>query len=448
MGRMDGTKVTTRRRGRIFYGWWIAISAAVVHLYAGGSFFYGFTAFFTPIRETFGWSYAATSFAYVLQRLEGGILAPIAGYLVDKVGPRRIMLIGLSIAGLGFILFSRINSLMTFYGAFLVVATGMSLGVFSATTTAVANWFSRLRGRAMAVAYFGVGASGILIPLLVWLINTYGWRTTLVILGVGMWLVTLPMAFVMRHRPEQYGYLPDGETQESLEQRERLRRASAPEIEGQEDTYPPGTDFTGREALRTSGFWLVSLAFVFQHFGTSAVHVHIMPHLESQGFSRAVAGLAVTGMTLTSLLGRVGGGFLCDFFDKRYVVTIAFVLQVIGTLVFAYTDSVPLLILFLATYSPGYGGPIPVRPAIIADYFGRRYFGTVYGFLLGLGMAGGFASPVFAGWVMDVTGSYQYAFLIVAAVTALGIPCILLARPPRRPSANPERPTPLAGRSS
>ena len=124
------------RKRKIFYGWWMVAAAVIMHFFGGGTFYYGFTVFFNPIRNTFGWTAAITSVAFSLQRLESGILGPVAGFLADKVGPRKMMLCGWSIAGLGFLLMSRINSLWAFYGAFMAIAMGFSFGSFVVMNTA------------------------------------------------------------------------------------------------------------------------------------------------------------------------------------------------------------------------------------------------------------------------------------------------------------------------
>ena len=124
--------------------------------FSDGAFFYGFTTFFNPIRQTFGWSAAATSVAFTLQRLEMGALGPLAGFMVDKVGPRKLIFSGWVMLGLGFILMSRINSIWTFYGTFLLIATGVSLGALVPIFTAIATWFDKKRSRAMAIMFIGI----------------------------------------------------------------------------------------------------------------------------------------------------------------------------------------------------------------------------------------------------------------------------------------------------
>jgi hypothetical protein len=195
------------RRSRFFYGWWIAISAAIMHFFGGGTFYYGFTVFFNPIRESFGWNATVTSVAFTLQRLEGGIMGPIAGYMVDRFGPRRLMMAGWVVVGVGFILMSRISSLWGFYGTFVIIATGSSFASGMMSNVAIANWFNKKRSRALTTAFIGPGLCGLLVPVLASLNNRFGWQHTLFLIGIGLWLTVLPLSLVMRHRPVR---LPSG----------------------------------------------------------------------------------------------------------------------------------------------------------------------------------------------------------------------------------------------
>ena len=176
----------------------------------GGVIFFGFTAFFEPIRKEFGWSYTQISLAASLRSLEMGIFAPLVGFLVDRFGSRKLVLFGTIIAGFGLILLSFTQSLAMFYGSFLLLAFGAGGCMNVVTMTAVANWFRKNVGIALVVMASGFGASGIIVLLIVRLIDVYGWRTTLIILGLGMWTLGIPLSFVVRNKPEQYGYLSDG----------------------------------------------------------------------------------------------------------------------------------------------------------------------------------------------------------------------------------------------
>jgi MFS family permease len=405
--------------------------------YGGGAFFYGFTTFFNPIRSEFGWTYAATAFAFSLQRLQGGIAAPAVGYLFDRFGPRYILLIGGVAGGMGLVLMSMIDSLMGFYGSFLVVSIGMS-GLMGVGMPTVANWFIRKRGRALGLMMAGVGFSGTMAPVLVWLIDANGWRFAMWTLAIGFWTITIPVALVIRHRPEMSGLLPDGDLV-AIAQTEsgQLGEGSFPEVS--QSSHHQEVDYTWREALGTRAFWLLSLAFLIQQAATSAVFVHEMPYLESLEISRGLAANVVMFMTLLSMVGRLGFGTLADTYEPRYVLAAAFALQAVGVFIFAYVtaEAAWLLIPFLLIYSPGYGGPIPVRPAIQGRYFGRINFGTILGLMSAATVIGGIVSPPLAGWIFDTFGSYRWAFIIFGGFTLLAIPAILMAKAPTPKTTEP-----------
>ena len=201
-------KATSERK--LFYGWWIVAAGSFSQAYTSGAFWQGFGAFFDPIVEQFGWSRATTSAAVSIQRTESGVVAPFVGFFIDRFGPRKVMLGGIVATGLGFILLSRVDTLWQFYGAFLLLSLGMSFGTFLVVTTTVANWFVAKRTRALAFMSAGSGLGGILVPLIVWLISATDWRTGLVAVGVGFWVMGIPVAMVMRSQPEDFGSLPDG----------------------------------------------------------------------------------------------------------------------------------------------------------------------------------------------------------------------------------------------
>lgn len=421
------------RKKKVFYGWWIVTAAAVLNIFAGGTFVYGFTVFFNPIRNTFGWSAAVTSVAFTLQRFEAGLLEVVAGFLVDKIGPRKLMLCGWSVVGLGYLLMSRIDSLWAFYGSFLLIATGMSFAVFIVVFATIANWFEKKRSRAMTLVVTGFGASGTLVPLVALAIGQFGWRETLTIVGVVLWLICIPLSSLMRHKPGQYGYLPDGDTPAEVSASTNALHPRTSELIAEQDSSSPATSLTPRAALKTRAFWLISWGSFFQFISASAVMVHIVPYLESVQVPTAIAALAVTGVTICSLIGRLGFGFLGDFATKRYLIAIGITLQAIGVFIFSFvsSDRLWLIIPFLLTYAPGFGATIPLRPALQADYFGLKHYGTIMGLMMLVSMAGGLASPIIAGWVFDTLGSYRLAWQLFALITIPAIILMLLAKPPK-----------------
>jgi MFS family permease len=162
-----------------------------------------------------------------------------------------------------------------------------------------------------------------------------------------------------------------------------------------------------------------------------------VPYLESVSFPSTTAATVVTGITLMSLIGRIGFGVLGDFFPKRYLIAAAIVMQVVGVYIFSFIEFERswLVILFLLVFAPGYGGPMPLRPGLQADYFGTRSYGTIMGLMSVVSMPAGLVSPVFAGWVFDVTGSYRLAWQIISLMTLPAVILMLLATPPKQKKA-------------
>lgn len=431
MQEPDNSPGSLMPRRKIFYGWWIVAASVILNFLVGGTFVYGFTVFFNPIRNTFGWGAAVTSVAFTLQRLESGFLEAAAGFLVDRVGPRKLMLCGWSAVGLGFFLMSRIDSLWGFYGSFLIIAVGMSFAAFIVIFATIANWFEKKRSRAMTVVATGFGASGLLVPLVAYAVGELGWRETLVIVAVAAWVIGIPLALMMRHKPEQYGYLPDGArfVGES-KTRDLMQSESISENAGEDSS--PATSLTLRESVKTRAFWLLAAAFFFQFIAASAVMVHLVPYLESVEVSSTLAATVVTGVTISSLIGRLGFGLLGDFANKRYLITIGIALQTIGVFILSFVtnDRLWLIIPYLLTYAPGFGATVPLRLALLADYFGPRHYGTVMGVMTLISMVGGLASPIIAGWIFDATGSYQLAWQIFALITLPALPLMLLSKAP------------------
>jgi MFS family permease len=233
----------------------------VVVFLTGGTFFYGFGALFNPMVDEFGWSRAATSFAFSLRTEVGGIAAPIVGFLVDRVGSRRLMVFGVVTVALGFVLLSRVQDLWAFYGAVTVIAIGMSAAAGPVGIVAIAHWFRRRRGRALAFMAMGSGASGVMVLLLSWLISAFDWRNALLIIAAAQLAVCLPLALSIRNRPAELGLRPDGDLPEPVE-----GAAATPLLE------PEGQSVA--QALRSSAFWRLAVAVALGNLGAVAIIVH------------------------------------------------------------------------------------------------------------------------------------------------------------------------------
>jgi len=418
--------IISKNHPRVFYGWWVVGSCFLVALYVGGVIFYGFTAILEPIANEFGWSYAQISLAASLRGLEIGLLSPLLGILVDRWGPRKLIFSGAIIIGLGLMLLSRTTSLGMFYGAFILVGIGLSTCSGTVLVTAVANWFQRKMSIATGIMMCGFGFSGLLVPVVVRLIDIFDWRTAMVILGLGMLVVVLPLSLLVRHKPEQYGYLPDGEVSSSEIPDEGLTSAQAAE-----------EDFGAKQALKSSTFWHIALALMCLAIIVSAVITHVMPYLSSIGIARATSSLMAGAIPLFSISGRLGFGWLGDKLDKRRVTAVGFAAMSLGLLFFGYASTVGawLLLPFLILFGIGYGGSITMRATLLREYFGRSKFGTILGFAMGVMMLGGIIGAPLAGWVFDNWGSYQGIWLVLAGMAVIGLVLITtISRPGSSPT--------------
>jgi len=398
------------KRPRIFYGWYIVGASLFILLYTGGIAHFGFTAVFEPIADEFPWSYAQIALASSLRGLEMGLLAPVVGFMVDRWGPRKMVFTGSIFVCLGFLVLSRVQSLAMFYAAFALIAIGMSLCGGTVLMTAIANWFQKKAGIAMGIVASGFGLGGLMIPVVTLLIDKLEWRTAMVVVGFGVLVIVMPLSFIVRHKPEQYGYQPDGET----------IVMDTPEIQNQ--TAVAGYDITARQALKNRAFWHLAVASLCHAFVLGAVVTHMMPYLSSLGVTRTTASVVALVLPVTSIIGRLNGGWLGDRYGRKQVFTASFVLMTVGVLLFGFVtlDKMWLLVPFIIALSLGWGSSVTTRITLLREYFGRGSFGTILGFTSGVMMVGNITGAPLAGWVYDVWGSYQGAWLGYGALTLVG----------------------------
>ncbi len=391
----------------IYYGWWIVLASFITAFYVAGTIFYGFTAFIEPLANEFGWSYTQISLAASLRGLEMGLLAPFVGILVDRFGSRKLLLSGSLVLGFGIILLGFTKSLAMFYGAFILIAFGAGGCTSVVTMTAVANWFDKNVGKAMGLTVSGFGASGMIIPLIVWMIAVFGWRMTFIVLGIGMWIIGVPAAFVMRNKPENSANVS------LIEKSDKRNDLSQRQSDDKRFRYT--------EILKKKSFLFVSLAEVIRLMALMAVVTHIMPYLSTMDVSRMNSGLMAAGIPLLSITGRFGFGWLGDIFEKKYVMAISYSLMALGMLALCYIKLTGMIYIFLFFFSNGFGGIATLRGALLREYYGKKNFGKYLGIMMGFGAFGGIIGPTTAGWVFDMMGSYYFVWLALSALIGLAI---------------------------
>ncbi len=303
------------------------------------------------------------------------------------------------------------------------MAIGTSGCGITVTMVAVANWFRRKVGIATGIMIAGYGASGFMVPIMVWLIDLYEWRMAMFILGIGILVVGLPLSLMVRHKPEQYGYLPDGE----------VNGAATPD-DDLVSTFESGV--SAKQALKSRTFWYINLALFSQFVILAAVVAHVMPYLSSIGIARSVSSLVAMAIPILSMVGRIGFGWLADRFNKKRLVVIGLIMLTLSLLCFEYTSFgwTWLLVPFLISFGVGYGGNLTMLGVLMKDHFGRKNFGTIIGLAWAVLMVGNVAGPPLAGWAFDTWGSYQNVWLALSGLTTIGAVIMAFAPPASKTS--------------
>ena len=420
----------------IFPGWWVVAACATIGAYGGGVYFYGFTIFFNPLKEELGLSSAQTSLVFSLTRLEGAFEGAVVGFLIDRFGARRIMIIGVPIAGVGYLLWASIvDSYLTFILVYVgAIAIGINAGFFHPALAVTNNWFIRRRATAMAIISVSVGVGGsILVPLLGLIIANWGWKTAAALSGAGLLLLIWPLTLLIRHSPEQMGLRPDGDPPAAQEEpaleKDMGHGPTAHGVQQGVASTVRDVEYTVTQAFRTRAMWLLIGAITLRFAAHTAIMVHLAPIMEDRGMSPVAAGGAIGLLVFLSIPARLAVGWLGDRFAKHKVVASLLVLQVLAMLVLLAANSIWQLYLFIVLWAAAYGAGI-LNWAIVGDYFGRARFATLRG-LMGLVYSGGaVVGPVYAGWVHDTTGAYTTAILAFVVVTGAAMLLYWFCSPP------------------
>lgn len=428
-------RMVPRPRG-VFYGWWLVPLTGCVMTLATVPLYHAMTVWSVALESQFGWSRGQLGMALTLTRVEGGLMGPIEGWLTDKLGTRRMVLIGFLILGVGFLIFWQVDSLWMFYLAFIVMALGQGLGSWLPMMTCMNNWFARRRSTAMGWANVGgrLGAL-LLVPAIAWSVDPtqdrIGWQMTALILAVVILLAAVPLSLAIRNRPEDYGMLPDGDQRERPARQETRSAAQARAASG---------DLTASQAIRTPAFWLIA----FGHGFTSMVILAIMTHLgllvKDAGFDVQTTGWIVAVYTAVSMAFQLLGGYLGDRAPKNIVLFAFTSLQAGAVVMLTFASTLPMFYTFAVLFGAGFGGRNPLTTAIRGEYFGRASFGKILGLSTVPMNILLLASSPFAGYMWDIYGNYTAAFLILAGFNFLGGVLFLFAKRPRvpRPAAAPE----------
>ena len=435
-------EISRRMRG-MFHGWFMAILAGLVMALVEAPLFHGLPIWSPVVRNTFGWTAGQMSLAFALTRVEGGVMGPLEGFLIQKLGPRRMTFIGMTIAGLGFVLFSQIRELWQLYVAFILMGMGTSLGTWLPMMTMLNNWFVRRKAMAMSLAMEGFALGGVILPVaLAWAIGgtdpniseRFGWRTSALFIGILIGAAGFPFALLLRDRPEDLGLKPDGDS--SVPPALSPAQAIVTRAETQEE------GFTWQEAVRTAAFWLISFGHATSSIIIVTIFVHLGLMLDDRGFSLQAISLIAALYTAVNVVFVPIGGYLTDKVPVRIVAFWFSALQGVAVVVLVLARNMEMLILFAVLLGIGFGGRTACTTAIRGVYFGRKAFATITGISMVPMNIMLFAAPIYAGFMRDATGNYNVSFLTVAAVCTFGACSFLMlgnpTGPPSRTARSPQ----------
>jgi MFS family permease len=413
------------RRPRIFFGWWIVSLAGFLHSINSSAFNKGYVVFLLPVSEGLGVSRAAISLVFSMSRSEGGPVGPVAGWLIDRFGPKPVLFIGAVLSGTGFLLLSQADNIWTFGLVYLAMITlGSDLAFSNSLSALINNWFHRRRALAMS-SYHSISSLGpaILVPLLALLIVAQGWRTASIVAGFTILGTVLPLSFLIRNTPESVGMLPDGGPPVNSS-----RGQHAGTQWGVSARQVRLSEFELREALHTLSYWLLLTGSILRLTAKAGVMLHIIPIMVWKGID-AQTGAFIFGFLL--FLGvplSVFFGWLADTLPKNLVL---FISAISGTMAFFLLatplSSIWIIYLFVVLFAIAETSGSN-NWATFGDYFGRKAYGRLRGITQLASSPGVFLAPVFAGWWYDRVESYTLPLWVFTICFGLGALSFALMR--------------------
>ena len=412
----DVTDTTPRRR--VYTGWRIVGANSVVWSLQSMIWVQGYGNMAVELREQFGWSKSFLSFVYAGTRAETAIFGPIQGRAIGTRGIQTVMRTGAVLGLVGFLAIAWADTRAEFVVAMLILALAMSLIGFLTITSATVRWFERRRARAMSILTMGFAFGGFCAPILVWGFDRIGWRPTIIIAGSILSCAAWWAAAIANRTPDDVDEPMDGLQADDAD--------VAPKAEGVTDRH-----YTAGEAMRTRGFWMISLGHGAALLVVSSSMAHLALYLtEDRDYSAGRAALVAGIVPLFQIVGTALGGFLGDRMNKRLIAGIAMLMHGAALIILVWVDHVAAVGAFVVLHGIAWGVRGPQMQAIRADYFGSTAFASIMGWSQIIVTMGSIAGPVLAGVLADSTGDYQLGFTILGIAAAFGVVFWILAAPP------------------
>jgi MFS family permease len=399
---------------KIYYGWIIVLTCLGINAVVHG-IRYSFGVFFKSLGGEFELSRAATSGISSAYWILCALFAVSGGYLLDKYGPRKLILGTGILTAISLVTTSRSSApwqLFLTYSLVLAAGTGAVYSVLMATAQ---RWFVKNRGMAVGIVGTGVGIGALIMsPLAAFLISSFGWRSTYLMMGIVLGAILVGLSFPLKKAPSDSSIPPD-----------TAGPGSSTKIE------TGATDFSLSQALKTANFWLIGALWFFWAFSLMLVLTHLVPHLTDIGIAATTAALISGLIGAVNPLGRLGGGWLSDRLGRKFTSVIAILLQSGALFLLAWSQQLWMFYLFVAIFALGYGCLDPATLALIGDVFGLKKLGSIMGALMIFWVVGAGIGSEVGGIIYDASGSYFPAFLMTAILMLLSCTFALLLRKTR-----------------
>ncbi|HKF05254.1 MAG TPA: MFS transporter [Candidatus Sulfotelmatobacter sp.] len=412
---------------RVFYGWWIVVAAFLNLFYSVGIIYYGFPVFYPSLVDSLGFTRAQLTQGFLLGFVVAGLLfGLLAGVLIDRLGPRQVIRVGIWCVGLPLILMGSMTRIWHYYLLCIAEVFGYVLTGPIPNQVLISNWFRVKRGRAMGIAYLGLGAGGAVSPLLInSLIQSFGWRRAFEIIGALILIVLFPVSqWITRSSPRDLDLFPDG-----------ISPAAAAN-----QTAPPGQEsivsLSVAQAVRSTNFWLILAGCTLTIGAIGAVTQHLIIFLKGEGYTVSAASQLLSASLVSSLAGRVVVGYFADRYSRKNVMALFYLILALAIPLLFAARRPAVVWCFVLVYGFAMGADYMLIPLVTADCFGLSALGKLLSLIIMGYSLGQWFTPWLAGKIFDTYHTYNLSWILMSAAAAVGAVLIYAIVPDRRPTEN------------
>ena len=395
---------------KIYYGWWVSLAGGVNAFFSSIPTFSAGSVIFKAVEDEFGWSRAVVSGVASFGRFGGALLGPIEGFLSDKFGAWKMVIIGFAISSVGLFWLSSIDTILFYYASYFVISVGTSIGGFVPSMSVVNAWMPHQRTKAMSWVIGGSSFGGFFTPLMVLSIESIGWRQTMVGLGIIFLVVGPLVSLVIRKKPNLDFIIPKDSPKKIII-----------------------TNIEPRQAIRNKNFWIIAICHLLANVSVGAISAHIflyLTDLDGVNLTIYLAGTILPLIAIISFIGQISGGILGDRYNKRIILPVLFLVQSVSLVILAFANNYFDAFLFSLLWGIGFGMRTPILHSLRGEFFGGKHYATILGLNalpMGIGMM---LSPVIVGFIYDSTNTYLYSLLSMAILCIAASFLILLIKSP------------------